>query len=91
MVSLDETMGKAVRMDGLVFSPPWTLLNSRTASGHEVKLNGKAGTPRAHFLFEGEARVQARFSGGELLLFDSAGRLLRVDLSEGTARRVSVQ
>jgi hypothetical protein len=91
LVALDETTGKAVRMEDLVFSPPWTLLNVVTATGHEVKLTGKGGTPRAHFFFEGEARVQARFSGGELLLFDNAGRLLRVDLAEGAAWRVLVQ
>lgn len=91
MVSLNEATGKVERMDDLLFSPPWTLFNLAAAEGHELKLTGKGGTPRAHLLFEGEARVQARFSGGELLLFDNAGRLLRVELAEGTARRVLVQ
>ncbi|KFE62409.1 bpX6 domain-containing protein [Hyalangium minutum] len=91
MVNLDAATGQVVRVDGLMFSPPWTLFIESAAEGHEVKLTGKAGSSRARFLFEGEARVRARFSGSELLLFDSAGRLLRVDLSEGTARRVPIQ
>lgn len=91
MVSRDETTGQAVRMDDVLSSPPWTLFNVRTAQGHDVKLTGKGGTERGRFVFEGEARVQARFSGEWLLLFDSTGRLLWVDLTEGTTRRVPVQ
>jgi hypothetical protein len=90
MVVLDETTGKAERMDDLLFSPPWMLTQVRTGVGYEVTLTSRGATPRASFTFEGEVRVRARFSGGELLLFDTAGRLLRVDLSEGTARRVPV-
>lgn len=91
MVSLNETTGLPMLMDNVLFSPPWTLFSARTAGGYEVKLTGQGGTVRGRFVFDGEARVQARFSGGELLLFDSSGRLIRVDLSEGTARRVPVQ
>jgi hypothetical protein len=90
-VLVNWSTGMPERMDDLVFSPPWTLTNASSEGGRTVKLTGKGGTVRAYFVFEGEARVQARFSGGELLLFDSAGRLLRVDLTEGTARRVLVQ
>ncbi|MBN1205159.1 MAG: hypothetical protein JXB05_09570 [Myxococcaceae bacterium] len=91
LVVVDEETGRLVQVDHLLFSSPWILTRLETNSGHELKLSGKGDALRAHFLFEGEARVRARFSGGELLLFDSAGRLLRVELSAGTARRVPVQ
>jgi hypothetical protein len=55
-----------------------------------VKLFSRGDTPRACFVFEGPARVRARFSAGELLVFDTAGRLLRLSLAEGAARRVPV-
>ncbi|HYH98915.1 bpX6 domain-containing protein [Hyalangium sp.] len=91
LVTQDEVTGRVERRDDFLSSPPWTLVKLQTGEGHEVKLASKGDTQRAHFVFEGEVRVQARFSGGELLLFDTAGRLLRVDLAEGTARRVLVQ
>jgi hypothetical protein len=91
LVVLDELTGNVERVDDIVTSAPWTLTNLRTATGHEVKLDLKGSKPRAHFTFEGEASVRARFSGGELLLFDTSGRLLRVDLTEGAVRRVPVQ
>lgn len=90
LVVLDELTRKVDRVEDILSSSPWILFNQRIASGHEAKLDLK-GRPRALFIFEGEARVRARFSEGELLLFDTAGRLLRVDLTEGTARRVPVQ
>ncbi|MFL5347628.1 MAG: bpX6 domain-containing protein [Hyalangium sp.] len=90
LVVLDELTGQVEKVDDVLLSVPWTLINQRIATGHEVKLELK-GKPRALFAFEGEARVRARFSEGELLLFDTSGRLLRVDLTEGTARRVLVQ
>ncbi len=90
-VVLDELTGKVERVDDVLSAGLWTLTHLRVATGHEVKLELKGNKPRAHLSFEGEARVRARFSGGELLLFDTTGRLLRVDLAEGTARRVPVQ
>jgi hypothetical protein len=91
LLVLDEDTGRVVQVDHLQFHAPWILTHLKTGAGHELKLSGKGDTLRAHFVFEGEARVRARFSGRELLVFDTAGRLLRVDLSEGTARRVPVQ
>jgi hypothetical protein len=90
--ALNVTTGKVERMDALLHAPPWTLTHVKTGERtHEVGLSSKGDIARALFVFEGEARVQHRFSGGELLLFDTAGRLLRVDLTEGTVRRVLVQ
>jgi hypothetical protein len=91
MVVLDEQTGKLERVEGFVFSPPWSLTSMQTGAGHQVELTAKGRQPRARFLFEGEARVRVRFSAGELLLFDTTGRLVRVDLMQGVARRVSVQ
>jgi hypothetical protein len=91
MVVLDELTGRVERVDDVTYSAPWTLTQLRSSKGQELRLDQKGNTVRAHFLFEGEVYVRARFSPGELLLFDSAGRLLRVDLTDGTARRVPVQ
>jgi hypothetical protein len=67
------------------------LTRQRTAIGHGVKLSPRGKPPRAELSFEGPAPVKARFCGDELLLFDTAGRLVRVELTEGRLRRVSVQ
>jgi hypothetical protein len=89
---LNETTGKVERMDALIYAPPWTLTHLKTGErSHEVGLSSKGDVSRALFIFEGPARVRHRFSGGELLLFDTAGRLLRVDLTVGISRRVLVQ
>jgi hypothetical protein len=90
-VVLNEQAGKAERVDDLLFSPPWLLKSERTEAGHEVKLFSRGEVPRAHLTLEGEARLRARFWGNELLLFDTAGRLLRMDLTEGAVRRVPVR
>jgi hypothetical protein len=88
---LNETTGKVERIESIVYLPPWTLTHLKAGSHYEVGLSTKGEVSRALFVFDGEARVQYRFSSGELLLFDTAGRLLRVDLMEGSARRVPVQ
>jgi hypothetical protein len=89
---LNEETGRVERMDALISAPPWTLTQLQIGEhSYEVGLNSKGDVSRALFVFEGQARVQHRFSGGDLLLFDTAGRLLRVDLTEGIARRVHVQ
>jgi hypothetical protein len=89
---LNEETGRVERMDALLSAPPWTLTQLQVGeNSYEVGLNSKGDISRALFVFEGQARVQHRFSGGDLLLFDTAGRLLRVDLTEGIARRVHVQ
>jgi hypothetical protein len=89
---LNEQTGKVERMDALISAPPWMLTHLKIGEhSYEVGLSSKGDKSRALFVFEGQARVQHRFSGGELLLFDTAGRLLRVDLTEGIARRVHVQ
>ena len=89
--ALNETTGKVERMESLVHAPPWTLTHLKVGGHYEVGLISKGELSRALFIFEGEARVQHRFSGGDLLLFDTSGRLLRVDLTEGTARHVPIQ
>ncbi len=91
IVMFNEQTGKPERMEDLVLSAPWVLTVLRGETGYEVQLALKGGPCRAQFLFEGEARVRSRFWGGELLLFDTSGRLLRVDLSEGLTRRIPVQ
>jgi hypothetical protein len=91
IMTMNEALGMAEREKSLAYSPPWTLTHSKVGAYDEVSLSSKGDTPRALFVFEGGARVRYRFWGGELLLFDTAGRLLRVDLAEGTARRVLVQ
>jgi hypothetical protein len=74
---------------GLAVAPPWRAVCVREEAGWVVRL-GQAATRRAQLLFEGPYPVRARFSGRELLLFDALGRLVRVDLTEGTVRRVRV-
>jgi hypothetical protein len=74
--------------DGAVLSPPWTLASGMTARGFELRLFHQGSTLRAWFIFEGMARVRARFWGGELLMFDTLGRILRLHLAEGVARRI---
>jgi hypothetical protein len=51
-------------------------------------LNRTSGESRAHFSFDGPHSVSVRFLGSELVLFDKAGRLARVDLHWGSVRRV---
>jgi hypothetical protein len=46
------------------------------------------GETRALFSFDGPHFVSVRFLGSELVLFDKAGRLARVDLHRGSVRRV---
>jgi hypothetical protein len=85
---LNELTGKVARVEDLLLSPPWKLGQSWIATGHELKLYSRGDILRAWFVFEGEAHVRARFSAGQLLIFDTLGRLLRVYLAEGAARRV---
>ena len=87
-VFLNELTGTVMLDDAAVLSPPWTLTSRMTASGVELKLFHQVNTLRAWFLFEGMARVRTRFWGGELLLFDTQGRVLRLHLAEGVARRL---
>ncbi|WNG40874.1 hypothetical protein F0U61_49675 [Archangium violaceum] len=46
------------------------------------------GRELVHFVFTGEHSVSVRFLNEELLIFDTAGRLTRVDLTRGAVRRV---
>jgi hypothetical protein len=87
-VFLNELTGKVQRAEETVYAPPWLLSEKWTGTGHELKLTHRRDTLRAWFFLEGESRVRARFWGGELLVFDTLGRLLRVHLGEGVARRV---
>ncbi len=91
LVVLNENTGRPERLEHLLSRGHWTLRTAGTEQGFDMELSGRGGQLRGRFLFEGQALVKARFSGNELLLFDTAGRLLRVDLAEGTARRVLVR
>jgi hypothetical protein len=74
---------------GLVLGGPSMVAVEPTPVGDRVwLLERKEGTVRARFLFEGDAPVSVRFLAAELLLFDTAGRLARVDLTRGEVRRV---
>ncbi|AKJ08155.1 Hypothetical protein AA314_09781 [Archangium gephyra] len=74
---------------GLVLGGPSMVAVEPTPVGDRVwLLERREGTVRARFLFEGDASVSARFLDTELLLFDTAGRLARVDLTRGEVRRV---
>ncbi|WP_224362670.1 bpX6 domain-containing protein [Hyalangium versicolor] len=88
---LNVSAGAIERANDLILSPPWSLALLKSEAGHEAKLYMKGNRLRASFTFAGEVPVRARFSAGELLLFDTLGRLLRVDLVEGTARHIPVQ
>jgi hypothetical protein len=87
-VAFNAFTGRVERMDDLLSSPPWKLVKKWSGTGHQLELFSRGDILRACFLLEGEAHVRARFSAGELLVFDTLGRLLRVNLGEGTARRV---
>jgi hypothetical protein len=71
---------------------PWVVRVSLLSSSETwcfVELHDRAKEdPRARFSFEGPSHVSARFMGTELLLFDEAGRLARVDLQRGSVQRV---
>ncbi|MFE8603164.1 bpX6 domain-containing protein [Archangium violaceum] len=74
---------------GLVLGGPHMVAMEPTPAGERVwLLDRKEGTVRARFLFEGDVPVSVRFLSAELLLFDAAGRLARVDLTRGEVRRV---
>jgi hypothetical protein len=87
-VFLNELTGKAEQVSELLFAAPWRLEERWIVTGRELKLFHGDTKLRARFFFEGDALVRARFWGGELLVFDTAGRLLRLHLTEGLARRV---
>lgn len=87
-LALNAQTGKLEPVKNCVFSAPWMLCTAQTGTQQEAFLYVREKDLRARIAFEGEAPVGARFSGGELLLFDRLGRLLRVDLARGTVRRV---
>ncbi|XXF77680.1 bpX6 domain-containing protein [Myxococcaceae bacterium GXIMD 01537] len=60
-----------------------------TGSQRDIALSDLSVT-RLEFVFEGPHPVRARFSQNEVLLFDDAGRLVRVDLAGGAVRRLRV-
>lgn len=76
-------------LSGLVLGGAWFVALRPTPSGVSVRLHDrKQGTVCAQFLFEGAHPVSVRFLSGDMLLFDAAGRLVRVDLTRGEVRRV---
>ncbi|WP_164012696.1 bpX6 domain-containing protein [Pyxidicoccus trucidator] len=62
------------------------------AEGHwRLYLSDARDTMRGQLTFEGDAQPRLRLTATALLAFDARGRLLWVDLEEGTARHVAVQ
>jgi hypothetical protein len=79
-------------MAGVVLGGTWLAELEDTALGPGVMLFERTQAKvRARLLFQGEHPVSARFVNGELLLFDTAGRLVRVDPARGEVRRVVVR
>ncbi|SET96215.1 bpX6 domain-containing protein [Stigmatella erecta] len=87
-MALNTQTGRMEQVKNCVVSHPWTLCTVQTGPHQEAFLYVREKELRARIALEGEEPVGARFSGDELLLFDRLGRLLRVDLAEGTVRRV---
>jgi hypothetical protein len=78
-----------LNLEALVLGGGWMAALERTAVGFGVRLLHRAtATAHARFLFEGAPPVSVRFLNGELLLFDTVGRLARVHLARGEVRRV---
>lgn len=79
--------------EGVARVPAWRARCVREEGSTEVCLfSSQPGQPlRARVLFDGWwVTVRARFSAGELVAFDGTGRVVRVDLAAGTARRLRV-
>ncbi len=76
-------------LGALVLGGVWMAALERTSVGVGVRLLERwQGGVFAQFLFEGEHPLAVRFVKEELMLFDKAGRLARVDLARGEVRRV---
>jgi hypothetical protein len=76
-------------LGGLVLGGAWFAALRHTPSGREVRLlERKQVTVRAQLFFQGALPVSVRFLSGDVLLFDAAGRLVRVDPARGEVRRV---
>jgi hypothetical protein len=76
-------------LGALVLGGKWMAALERTSVGVGLRLLERGrGAVLAQFLFEGEHPVSVRFIKEELMLFDKAGRLARVDLARGEVRRV---
>jgi len=76
-------------LESLVLGQGWMVTLERTSVGFGVRLlHRTTGAVHAQFLFEGEHPVSVRFLKEELMLFDKAGRLARVDPARGEVRRV---
>ncbi|MDC0712636.1 bpX6 domain-containing protein [Stigmatella sp. ncwal1] len=88
LVALNPVTGKAERVKNSLFALPWVLRISQEGLNQEACLYGQHERLWGRFVFEGEGPMEARFSGDELLVFDKMGRLLRVDLTEGTVLRL---
>jgi hypothetical protein len=77
-------------LGALVLGGVWMAALERTSVGVGVRLLERGrGAVLAQFLFEGEHPVSVRFVKEELMLFDKAGRLARVDPARGEVRRVA--
>jgi len=76
-------------LGGLVLGGAWFAALRHTPSGREVRLlERKQGKMCAQLFFQGALPISVRFLSGDMLLFDAAGRLVRVDLARGEVRRV---
>lgn len=79
-------------LTGLVLGGEWLAALEHTPVGFGVwVLDRTRRSVSARFLFEGPHPVSARFLARELVLFDTAGRLARMDLVQGAVRRVVVR
>ncbi|WP_257451212.1 bpX6 domain-containing protein [Archangium lipolyticum] len=78
-----------MELEALFLGGSWVAALERTPVGIGVRLLERArGGVRALFLFEGATPVSVRFLQDALLLFDTSGRLVRVDLARGVVRRM---
>jgi hypothetical protein len=76
--------------EGLLLWNGWRVQLALVEGGHEARLAQQVTAVRARLAFEGPHPPGGRFWNRELVLFDGAGRLVRVELGEGTVRRLRV-
>jgi hypothetical protein len=74
----------------LVLAEAWRVEVARPEGRWRLHLEDARGTERALLTFEGGEPLGVRLTAQALLAFDARGRVLWLDLEEGTARHVSV-
>ena len=75
----------------LILTESWRVDVGRVVGSWQLSLTDPRGVASGLFTLEGDAPPRVRLTDTALLVFDSRGRLLWVDLEEGTARHVAVQ